>query len=149
MQVCVYLYCANDLLHRISHVFFSQDWRDAMTSLVDLVQPLLAKEIPSSDLGRKEILYLMETRGQIFQAAYYILQPESVSFSFASSGTLARRQTTMLLVHVWALPWFLQQDHTDSSELVRVPLKPPDNFLKCCSDSYFPFIKKNHSSQCL
>lgn len=49
-----------------------------ITSLVYLVQHLLAKEKPSSsDLGRREILYLMETRGQIFQAAYYILPPES------------------------------------------------------------------------
>jgi len=48
-----------------------------MTSLVYLVLSLLAEEIPSlSDLVRREILYLMETRGQIFQAAHYILPPE-------------------------------------------------------------------------
>lgn len=58
-------------------IFISQDWRDVMISLVYVVQTLVAKEISSSDLGRREILYLMEKRGQIFQAAYYILPPES------------------------------------------------------------------------
>lgn len=144
MQVCIYFYYANDFL--IGFLWFYIAGLERRVDILSLFSPTSVNQRNPIIIWSWEEGNFICNGDKRINFPSNILHPSSwmiVSLFFCLFRN-TRGQTTMLLEHIWVLPWFLQQDHT--AHIQSVFLDNPHMFFWSTAQTVIFQSYKDHSS---